>query len=159
MNTNIQTTNLFLWSKVLDVQMHEDTWWSLYPNFVKYIRPAKLQDFQFRLLQRALTTNIIRNKWNETVSLKCTFCKMTNETLIYLLCNCDCVKKLWMAMEKLCKTLIQVNVKINNEIVIFNNYQGPQKQIVNLMVIIMKQHIYASKCFEKIPIFTDYVQT
>ena len=37
--------------------------------------------------------------------------------------------------------------------IILNDYTGPHKEILNLLIIIAKQYIYSKKCFEEIPIF------
>ena len=43
-------------------------------------------------------------------------------------------------------------------LIVFNNYQGPNKYLINLFIIIMRQYIYAKKCFNEVPIFTGFVE-
>ena len=114
-----RTTVKRLWEMDLNINMDDETWWALYPSFRKQVKSTKLQTFQFRLLHRAITTNIKLSTWNDKVSRECTFCKKYPETMVHLL-------------------------KI--------------KTLINLATVVMKQHIYASRCFVQDPTFPEFVK-
>ena len=38
-----------------------------------------------------------------------------------------------------------------------NNYEGKQKELVNMLIIILKQYVYSSKCKQEIPNFIGLV--
>ena len=38
-----------------------------------------------------------------------------------------------------------------------NDYVGPHREVINYMIIILKQYIYAKKCFGELPKFTEYM--
>ena len=40
---------------------------------------------------------------------------------------------------------------------ILNNYKGKNNLIVNMLIIVLKQFIYAQKCFDVQPTFVDYI--
>ena len=144
-----------LWSK--EVQPIElDEWKQLLINFMKIVKPKKLQFFQFQLLNRILTTNIIRHKWHKEVSEACTFCKVQKETVTHLLYKCEKVNKLWKTLTKWCKYYLSINIEFSMSMVIFNNYRGKDALLVNLFIVVLKQYIYAAKCFKERPTLTAF---
>ena len=52
---------------------------------------------------------------------------------------------------------MKVEVKLTPTLIILSNYRGPCKYMINLLLVIMKQFIYSSKCFEEIPVFTKFM--
>ena len=40
--------------------------------------------------------------------------------------------------------------------IVLNMYKGKHKKQVNLFIAVMKQYVYASKCFENIPTFMEF---
>ena len=93
----------------------------------------------------------------QTYQQKCTFCGSCPETVTHLLCNCQYVVNLWGNLERLIHYYFKVTLKITPAIIIFNNYVGPSCETVNLCIAIMKQFIYAQKCFGEIPKFMGFM--
>ena len=54
-------------------------------------------------------------------------------------------------------TFLNIQINLTPELIILNNYDGKCKHIVNTLIAIMKQFIYASKCFEEKPTFLDFM--
>ena len=69
----IHPTSKYLWESELGCAMSEDHWWSLYPLTLKCAKMPKLRYFQYRLLNKALTTNVMHNRWNKQISDLCIF--------------------------------------------------------------------------------------
>ena len=124
---------------------------------MKTIKPTKLQYLQYRVLTRKLTTNIIRHKWNTHISEYCTFCQTEKETIRHLLVECPKVTVLWENLTKMFRCLLRISVNLDPMTIIVNNYKGPCMHMVNSAIIIMKQYIYACKCYEEQPIFVKYM--
>ena len=87
----------------------------------------------------------------------CTFCKNKKETIIHVLYECDKIKELWEKTKSICNHFFEVKIEINAELAILNNYKGKKKGIINILIAIMKQHIYAKKCYEEIPNFQEFM--
>ena len=51
----------------------------------------------------------------------------------------------------------QLQIKINIRTALLNDYDGKSKEIVNLFIVIPKQHIYSEKRFQKVPLFQDFM--
>ena len=50
-----------------------------------------------------------------------------------------------------------MQVIITGELVILNNYKGPRQDIINLVLVILKQFVYAQKCFAELPKFAMFM--
>ena len=139
------------WEKDLESPILEEDWWEIFPNFLKQVKPAKLRCFQYRVLTRSLTVNTLRNKWDKTISAKCTFCKENDETIPHILFYCREVQELWKNIARTILYFLKVQIKLDVKTVILNNYKGPCKELINMLIVTLKQYIYAKKCFEEKP--------
>ena len=135
-----------MWQAELNYVVTEDEWFTLFIDFQKQIKPVKLRNFQYRLLRRILTTNVRRAKWDNNVSDLCTFCEQEKETVLHILVECIEVQPLWKALTKLVKYYFNTVITFTPQLIILNNYKGTSKIMINLLIIIMKQYIYATKC-------------
>ena len=145
------------WKHELQINLEVDTWWQIYPNFLKLIKPVKLRNFQYRVLTRTLTTNIKRNKWNNAVSPLCTLCYATRETILHLLADCEKAKRMWKALERVITYFLNESIMLDKTTIVLNNYEGSNKECINLLIVALKQYIYAQKCFEKPLNFTEFM--
>ena len=146
-----------LWEYDLKCHITDDEWFKLYTNFRKSIKSTKLQYFQYRVLTRALTTNVRLVKWGKCQSNRCTFCHEHPETVIHLLVECKIIESLWKKLEKVIAYFFIVKVLFNKQVIIFNNYNGKCSSIINQCIATLKQYVYASKCFEKLPQFCEFM--
>ena len=145
------------WNHELQKRIDDEEWPLLFPNFMKIIKPTRLRYFQYRVLTKTLTTNIKRSIWNISISKLCTFCKKKDETILHVLYECEQVRTLWDKVVKTIEHFFNVKVIIDENMVICNNYRGPNREIINFLIIVLKQHIYASKCLETIPTYVSYM--
>ena len=54
------------WQHELKLDKQDDiTWKNLLPEFFRMIKPTKLRYFQYRVLTKTLTTNVLRGKWDK----------------------------------------------------------------------------------------------
>ena len=110
---------------------------------------AKYRSFQYRLLQRAIVTNIDLFKWGIKSSQSCSYCSIENESIVHLFSECHVVRDLWWAwrdyvMERFKLEEIDISTKaiILNQVVTNNR----KKQVINFLCLVVKQYIYAQKC-------------
>ena len=147
-----------LWEKDLNLENLFEEWPAIMASIRKITSAAKLRWLHYRVLNRCLTTNLLRSKWDKNLSSQCVFCKSSPETIIHILYDCIHVKKLWTALEKWADYFFGLKMELSKALVILNNYSGPQKQLINTVLLAMKQFIYASKCKEEIPLFLKFPQ-
>ena len=154
----VQNTCKTLWEHDLGIGIDEDQWQNAFISFQKYVKSAKLQSFQFRVLQRGLTTNLKRSQWQKELSCTCTFGCGKTETVTHLLWECNITKDLWKKLEKFIFYFLEIRINFSMVCIILNNYSGPKKELINVLIAIMKQYVYTSKCFQKTPIFKEFVE-
>ena len=135
-----------VWEIELNRAITVDEWWHMYPNILTYIKSTKLRTFHYKVLNRALTTNVRRNKWDSAISPLCEFCNTCPETLSHLLVYCQHVEQIWVCFARFCKHLLDIEIELTEELILFNNYSGQHKSLINLLLMIVKQYIYATKC-------------
>ena len=151
-----------LWAR--DLGLDEESVQLAWERYLQLSRPisqaTKLRWLQYRILNRAITTNIKRTKWDKNVTDKCTFCKRERETTLHVFVECELVKKLWKSLIKWVKYMYSLEISLTDQIIIFNDCEvkGQKKKFINTLILIMKQFIYASKCKEQIPIFVNFVE-
>ena len=145
------------WEGDLDREIMEQSWQQLFTNVTKLTNCTKLRSFQFRLLHRILTTNTDRHKWDKNISSSCCFCNVKEETYSHLFIECKIVKKLWIALKKWLYYHCFIVFEISQYEILMNRYRDCFPALVNTLILIVKQYIYACKCLECTPNFTEIV--
>ena len=121
--------------------------WSQISRYINSITlSTKLRYYQYRLLNKKLVLNIHHAKWDHEVSQMCTFCKERPETTINLLFECNQVRWIWLNLEKWCKQILGIQVHFTKELITYNNYRGASRDMINCIILITKQYVYALKC-------------
>ena len=145
-----------LWEQEIDKVIDEDQWSSMFVDIFKVTNLVKLKDFHYQIINWILVTNVKRAKYSDT-SEKCTQCKLYPKTVPHLFCDCTVKKNLWVALEKwISGTGIQ-SVKFTKEDILLNNYKGTNKNLINLLILLMKRYIYIMKCKDVKTNFISYV--
>ena len=155
---NFNTIASKQWQVELQSNWTEEEWCRLLLDFYRIIKPVKLRYFQFRVLNKRLTTNRARAKCDSKISSNCTFCAETEETTIHLLFHCRKVHQLWVQLASIIKYFYKTEPDLSLKCVILNNYKGPNECIINFLIICLKQYIYAQKCFEVCPSFQGFME-
>ena len=83
---------LLLWNKDLGCPLNNDDFYELFATFVKMVKPAKLRWLQYRILTKTLTTNLMRNRWDKSVSAHCGLCNIQCEMISHLISDCEKVR-------------------------------------------------------------------
>ena len=76
--------------------MEGDIDWSIiHDNNFRCSIETQLRSFYFKVFHKAICTNRFLHKIDRNDSPLCHFCKLKEETLIHLFCECDVVTPLW----------------------------------------------------------------
>lgn len=134
-----------IWNNNLKIRLTTKDLSRLFVKIKTISKCTKLQFFQYRLLIKALTTNVRVAKWDQNVSDKCTFCQTSAETTLHLFWECPMVKKLWKAFTKWCVHFYSVNIQFTAEMVLLCNYIGRKARLINFLILIIKFYIYKTK--------------
>ena len=144
---------IIFWSQKIGTLTSEE-WARLRIKVFKITPLTKLRYFQYRLLAGRLTTNSQRNKWDKSVSPFCTFCNAKeNATIMHLLWDCITTKHIWKALTKYISNASQEQVKFTVQETLFSMYAGKHHEVINTMILIGKQYLYAKHCMNERPTF------
>ena len=143
------------WQTELKTQWSDDEWEKIRKYGLQIDQAPKLRMFQYKLLSKKITTNVHRNRWDREISDKCSFCQEKSETVIHLLWECELIKNFWRKLFKWLEYICKI--KCNNislEMIITNQCKGkPNRELLETIILIAKQYIYACKCLgEKVRI-------
>ena len=108
----------------------------------------KYQSFYFRLLHRAIVTNIQLKYWKLRECDKCSWCEGDREHTIHLFVTCVETAKLWKEVRMLCE---QCDGGLNWEpinILFCRVHENPRK-VQNMLCLITLQYIYRQRCIKK----------
>ena len=113
---------------------------------------AEYRIFQYRLLQRAIVTNIQLHRWNFVTSNICSLCKEEPETPIHLLCTCRISKTIWENIAHHLRQEYHIReVTIDVKSILFNEITGNKRCLGNFICLLTKHYIYSQKCLGKQP--------
>ena len=137
---------------MLRIEISEEEYLTLFSLIYQSTKMYKLQEFQYKILNSAVVTNIKLKKWGITNSDSCTFCDNEPESLMHLMLHCDVSKQVWEYV------LLQVSHKLglgirfsDAEIILGINSDIPEKYILTQIFMIVKYYLYASRCLKNIP--------
>ena len=105
---------------------------------------VKLRSFQYRILSRALVTNVHLFHYRIRSDKKCSFCELEDETVYHLFYDSKYVQLIWKEMSKICK----VN-EIGFEEIILNQVVPNMRKVENCIVLIIKYYIYQKRCLKQ----------
>lgn len=146
------------WQHDLSCTIEDEKWNSIIVDQYLLTNFDQLRWFQYRIIHRLLVTNVKRNKYDRSVSDKCQFCQHAKETPMHLLVECRTTQKFWFAWQKWIKYFFKIQVELDPFVIIFNQYSGQFRPLINTMILIAKQHIYASKCMNVPLRFNTFAQ-
>ena len=113
---------------------------------------AKFKSFQYRLLHRAIITNVHMKRWKKLEDDGCTHCRTKEpETIKHLLFECSIAKTLLGEVAKIAQEMCGDSVSIDYYKVICNEISDSDCAAVNFMCLICKQYIYRQRCLKEKP--------
>ena len=115
----------------------------LHLNIYKVTNVPKLRSFQYRVLQRALVTNVQLHRWGMTETDLCTFCGEHSEMMVHLFTKCNVVLDLW---EKVRDFVYQEygysNLVFDSKSIICNAVMKNSSSLPNFVCLVTKQFLY-----------------
>ena len=134
------------WETEFNIILDNDLWQKLRMSIFQICSLTKYQSFQYRMLSNRITTNSMRNIWDINVPPDCTFCNNAKETMIHLFWECTHVKKIVRALERWINYILGIRIEIKSSEWILCSVVGQNSELINVIYMIAKQYIYASKC-------------
>ena len=108
---------------------------------------AKHRSFQYRLLLRAVITNVHLHRWKIKSSPACSLCDEHPETYQHLFYDCVKVQPIWDEVRRICDELFDEEISLTYRRVIESSVSDdPAGTISNYISLIAKNFIYKQKC-------------
>ena len=115
---------------------------------------VKYRSFQYRLLHNAVILNNRMSHWQPHNAGKCTFCNAHDKNLVHFFKDCVVSKKIWKISFK------YMRIKYGEELVfedldiatiVLNDIRENKYSYLNLLLLVIKQKLYAFRCLKKTP--------
>ena len=132
-------------------------WHDIYKLPFNVLTDTKSREFQYRILNRYLTTNSFLYKIGLANSPLCTFCQQESESLEHLLITCSCTKSFWSDFVTWSNQLNIFLRDLSDSDILFGFWQRKEDYLfINHMLVLAKQHIYECRNKCTYPSFTIF---
>ena len=148
------------WEKDKETDFELDSFIQSFQNIRKITNLAKLKSFQIRLLHRAIILNDKLFLWKVTDGKICSNCHETESTenIHHFFWQCAEAQKIWKSTEEICREKVQDEIVISYENIILNQVNAKPKHILNFIILLVKQMMYAFRCQGKKLTKTNIIQ-
>ena len=127
-------------------------WKEIYGLPHRVTSDTKLREFQYKLLNRYLVTNVFLNKIGVLPSPACSFCGKEDESLEHILISCNYAKEFWAEVIKwLCNLKVNIN-NLNNREILFGMSNCEDEIFINHALLVAKQYLYSCRCKSTFPL-------
>ena len=152
------SVKLFKWIDELNEDFIEEEFISAFKCIYSVTNATKYRSFQFRLLHRAIITNIHLKNWGKIESDNCEFCHKERETYVHLFYRCEKIKPLWPKVITMTQNVDNIDEILSAKNIICNSLVLPKTNSVNCVCLLFKQYIYKQRCFKKDLNFQEFNQ-
>ena len=148
------------WEAELDMSIPRCDFLRCFKDIYLVTNIPKQRSFQYRLLHRAIITNIHLCHWKFIENNLCTFFKSAPESYTHLLIHCIYVKNIWLHLEKFMYVFNLEHIHFAVDTVMCNRIvQGDTGNVKNLICALLKQYVYRKRCFKELPLYEEFVDT
>ena len=126
-------------------------WKKIYSLPFRVTSYTKLHEFQYKVLNKCLTTNVFLHKIGIYLSPACSFCGDADETLEHILVYCNYSESFWT---EVIKWLGDQGVKIQRlslKDILFGMFSCEDELYVNHILLLARQYLYSCRCNKKLP--------
>ena len=109
----------------------------------------KYRSFVYRLINRAVITNIHLKHWGKCDSDMCSFCGNERESYMHIFFICPNAEMLWKVVEEYARDRTSNNYTITPKSALMCNILNPC-DIINFLGVITMQYIYAKRCLKQV---------
>ena len=114
----------------------------------------KLRSFQYRFLHRIIPTNYLLEIWKIKEFNSCSFCNLHPETLCHLFLQCRVTNNIIAQFTEWWNYTTNSILQLTNTDIVFGlHLKDPYHTLLNTLLLVLKQYIFASKCLNKMPNF------
>ena len=143
----IEPTCKLTWNLTFKV---ENRWSTIFTLPFKTVRETRIQSFQYKILNRIFPCNYYLAKFKQEISCNCEYCKDNVDTIEHYFYYCRNVREFWTSFSKWFSNIIEDNVILEIEDIIFGFFKETSfKHVLNYCIYYGKWHIYRQKTIGK----------
>ena len=129
-------------------------WQEIYSFPSKVLIDTKSREFQYKILNRYLTTNSFLHKIGLIASPLCTFCGLESKSLEHLLISCSFTSDFWLDFIDWCRNANIVLEELSDIDKLFGVWKRKEDfLLLNHLLILAKHHIYECRKNNTCPSF------
>ena len=88
----------------------------------------------------------------------CSFCKNEKENFYHIYCECNVIKAIWDQVIMYAKKHDFFIYNLDPKCILLNMIHEDSKHFLNLICLIVKHHVYVSKCLNQKPLATAIIK-
>lgn len=138
------------WSRLLNYNLGDLEWETIFSLPFNITKNTKLQWFQFRINHRILATNSFLHKIKKVDSYNCSFCEKEIETIEHIFWECEFIQDLLNDFATYCFRNILTYVVFVEKEFILGSYENLD-QVKYIIALQIKYYIYSMRCCSKKP--------
>ena len=138
------------WCKELNVAIGLECYFKKFTDIYRLTNVNKYRSFQYRMLNRAIITNVKLFQWKIIDSPNCNFCQIERESVRHLFYECTVVKQLWEEIVQMVNDCFNVKCVLSYQRIVFNEI-AEKKGVANFICLITKHYIYKKHVQMKAP--------
>jgi hypothetical protein len=145
------------WEQAVHTNIVIADWSFIYCISFSFTKDTKLQDFQYKLIHRILITNSFLYKCGLKETKLCTFCTETQKSLVDIFCECNHVRKFWLAIGnflKICGVSLPFKAK---DTILGLTEHNTAHDVINNVLLILNYYIDVCRCKCRALEFLTYV--
>ena len=136
------------WEAELETSVPVEEFLEYFQDVFRISNVPKYRSFQYRLLHRAVITNVLLSRWKIISNENCTFCGKDAETYSHLFVMCEKIQDLWISLENFMYIFTKDDIDFNVKNVMFNRIVNKSRSVKNFLCLVCKQYIYRQRCFK-----------
>jgi len=148
------------YTRMFNIQ--EERWKNIYLLPRKTVISNKVKDFQYKILQRYLCTNVLLHKIGIKQDSKCSLCNIHEETIEHLLYHCGISTLFWNGLKEWWEKRFGERININLEIILFGKETDAENDLINWFLLYGKSYLYKCRVECKNPClvaFFNYIKS
>ena len=138
------------WCEQLDTEV--DNWEEIYLSLHQCTKNTKLITFQYKILNRILSTNSLLMKCKLKETDLCSFCNETKESILHLFWDCMVVKNLWLEIDSFIQNTCNIYLPLSAKSIILG-VDPSGTHLTSLLIVIVKYYIYSCRFRSMTPCF------
>ena len=132
-------------------------WKKIYSLPFRVTSYTKLHEFQYKVLNKCLPTNVFLHKIGIYSSPVCSFCGDVDETLEHILVYCNYSESFWTEVIKwLGDQGVQIQ-RLSLKDILFGMFSCDDELYVNHILLLARQYLYSCRCNKKLPRISIFI--